>query len=351
MSVRVQRVKTTLANRPPRGRSATSRRRRRLRRVASQEDAACRVPSCLKLYARALLAPCEADAGACVPDTFTTNSFRSRVFARGSLAAGSTGIGFICVNPRAFAQTSASVIAGTHSQASYAGTTIDNNDATVGVDGFASNSQITLSSSTVQKRIVGVGLRVRYSGTELDCAGTAYALYQPSAVTLNGYNSSNMAGLQECTVTPITTQRKWITVNWRPVDESDYSFDAGVDGATATVAGTVILGIIVDGMVAGSTCYWEVVGHYEYIGDVANKKPSEADVSVLSAVQTVAANVARRTPPALTQQFHSVAMEWAQRAGVALGRAGIAALGRALMPASSRGSNFISSMQRLAIEL
>jgi len=138
---------------------------------------ALKVSDCSMRYMAALCNPFLAEPGACVPcDLFPLPSQKIRAFTRGSFQLSTShGVGFILAAPcsanntAALAFTTAGSIFDT---GTLVNSTITNNQTQLLAGLPYTTAQV---SALVQARVVSMGLRIRYAGTEASRSGTIVA--------------------------------------------------------------------------------------------------------------------------------------------------------------------------------
>jgi hypothetical protein len=200
---------------------------------------------CTKDYALALIDPWSCPRAPCVPDNITLPSFKFAVRTRGQFQIGLLGTGFVYVNPyipyggfssgfaTANSYNSANVFPGVVTGSAPFGT-----DSTL--------TRLQFSSGQNQSRLVGSGLRIRYTGTELTRSGQAVTFR--SSTNSNLFETTPMAltdflDNRECTTAIV--DRDWHYAIFRPAvatdlaygnpvgEETNYALFVGVFGATA----------------------------------------------------------------------------------------------------------------------
>jgi len=281
---------------------------------------ALKVSDCSMRYMAALCNPFQAEPGACVPcDLFPLPSQKIRAFTRGSFALGTGGVGFILAAPcsannaPALAFTQAPSVFGT-------GTPVD--AAIVGNQTqFLAGLPYTIAQvgTTVQSRVVSMGLRIRYSGAEGTRSGTiiAYEDQDHQGLGSPGGTSTNYNSIQ--LNTSAMASRPSGDGSWdatvcssgpcTPVELEFTNPGAYPHSITQTINAAGYLLIMVNG-VAGQTYDFECFEHIEYIGtNVAAKTPSNADTDqygkIIQASKEIA-NVKPLTPssgPGLFERF------------------------------------------------
>lgn len=225
----------------------------------------CKVSECTLRYLAVLAEPW-LPLRVCLPMPPCLPSTKYASFIRGNAVINASGYAFVAVSPANMCNSTNAAV--TFSTGTYGGTTIDTNSATAGVSAALSNapnSLATYAASLLQWRIVAVGLRVRYSGTELNRAGDFFCLVEPDHVNMDAYSAALMGNYHSCSVEPVT--RGWHTVVWHPIDANDYMYksDSSMPG-TATDSGDAPMAIAIGGGVPNESLYFEVFCHYEVIG-------------------------------------------------------------------------------------
>lgn len=225
--------------------------------------------------------PFNAEKETYVPAYPARPSRKCTAFARGSMATSSTtGVGYLVTtgnicNDQAggYVTTSANTILATGAVPDSTGT---------GVSLWSFNSDYASStfgsgSGYAQQRLVALGIRVRYAGSELNRGGTIYALEHPLHKSLGSNTFANLASFESCYKGPVQSN-KWTEVSYHFLDPEDFAYNSagyptgwsGVPLAIAIVAPSATTSISFD---------WEAVVHYEIIGaNVRGKSPSFSDI-------------------------------------------------------------------------
>jgi hypothetical protein len=217
-----------------------------------------------------------------------------------------------CTNNLASIYVTDSTFAGTTLSAGAVGTSALFNTA----NAYASGAFIPASSSTdgMVGRIVAVGLRVRYIGSELNRSGLVYGLVHPAHASLHSYTIPNMTAYRECIRRPVS--RAWTTLVASAVnfDESTYPDVSDLialgtspynqaqleatfpfsTGSSVTSSnpnlGAFIMAFAVTGT-EGNLYEWELITHQELIGSQVQNavSPSHSDQVGLSHIIEVKA--------------------------------------------------------------
>lgn len=271
-----------------------------------------RMTSCAAHYAAAIGAPFSPQAiGACVPTFPARPSYKVHSRITGVFSVG-TNIGYVaiaptCTNNLASIYYTDTNFAGTSLSASATGVSPMSNSA----NAYASGAFIPASSAIdgMVGRIVSVGLRVRYVGTELERSGLVYGLVHPAHASLHSYTVPQLTAYRECIRRPVT--RNWTTIVASAVNfeesvypdvsdlialgvspfnqaqlEACFPFSTGSPVTTSNpTLGAFIMAIVVTGS-TGNTYEWELITHQELIGPQVQNAvtPSHSDQIGLSNV-------------------------------------------------------------------
>jgi len=143
------------------------------------------IPECSIHYIDSLFDPFDTPAGVCIPcDLFPLPSQKVKTTFRGVGNLGTTGYGWVAVNPTlandvASIQVTSTASVGGSSTVLSAYTNIG-----TGMFTMLPYAAADFSGGSVQGRIVAVGIRVRYSGTELNRSGLYVACEEQDMQTL-----------------------------------------------------------------------------------------------------------------------------------------------------------------------
>jgi len=167
------------------------------------------VSHCATHYAAVLSLPFDAEHGACVPaELFPLPSQKVTVTTRGTFALGTSGFGYVemspcVVNDQTAVGFSTATSVGTSSTTFGTYTNLGSQNFT-GLP-YASAS---LTSNSVQARIVGYGLRARYAGSLMNRNGTAFIYEEPDHQNLNTISFDTIASYGAAKQIDVT--------NWTP---------------------------------------------------------------------------------------------------------------------------------------
>jgi len=286
---------------------------------------ALKVSNCSMRYMAALCNPFQAEPGACVPcDLFPLPSQKIRAFTRGSFACGVGGVGFILAAP--CAANDAPAIA--YTQAASPMTV--NDPVNAGITGGGTQFlaglpyNIVQVNGAVQARVVSMGIRIRYAGTEAGRSGTI-ACYEDQDHIGQGTPGGALTNFNSVQLnTSATVSRPSGDGGWDacvcssgPVTPVELEFVARTypHSVTQTLNAAGYLLIMVNGIV-GDKYDFECFQHIEYIGtNVAAKTPSHADTDqygkIIQSAKEIA-NVRPLTPasgPSLWDRFSAKVSE------------------------------------------
>jgi len=146
---------------------------------------------------------------------------------------------------------------------------------------------VSATDQGIQYRVVCAGLRIRYTGTELNRGGIIHAIEEPAHASLNDFGINQVTAYEShfrCAVT-----RDWCTLTYTPVNtiEMDYTPDFYSQGTEPTYTTDLnhYMGFIVQGTNAAAPFEYEAIALLEVIGSqVRDLKPASADMAGLSAV-------------------------------------------------------------------
>jgi len=235
-------------------------------------------------YAHSLADPFT-DYQACIPDYPALFTGRIHTFAKGTVstgAAGSTGFGFIVIDPSRGVVSDGSAVK-LNTAASVL--TFVNLTAGANLASFNSNSNYATSgigtAQLAQYRVVSCGLRIRYIGAELNRGGILVGMHHPAHFSLHGYNISGLDAYSESSRLPVI--REWSSVVYHPVDTDDLDWQSTFPTFTpASTDSSYYMGFLIQAPdTSGATPMtfeWEAHWNYELSGPtVLNKEVSHVD--------------------------------------------------------------------------
>jgi len=260
-------------------------------RAGSGPQHQVRLSGCAKDYARALVNPFDGPL-ACVPSFPVVMTRKVRVWSKGSFATGTGSYGWIVSDPSWNVANTNGVFATDATYAGVAATGI-NLVAGAGITAFQSNSDYVVAqigTQLVQYKVVAHGLRIRYTGTELNRGGTIVAFSDPSHNSLQARTYANFQA--ELTSRQFPFGREWINVLYKPVVTSDLNTTGLFPTFTpATNDPTFYNGFFINSAVAGSPFEFECYTLFEFEGaPVRGQTASHADPAGFAAVQSATLN-------------------------------------------------------------
>lgn len=257
------------------------RNQRKIPRTAAHDS----LSPCVRDYATALVDPFDGPL-TCIPSSFPPiPSWKTRVWCRGTLSTGTNGIGFAFVNPKnIFVNNTGSILT---SGVTYAGTGFPNSAADVGTIQNATNAPYAAAAISdanplgVQFRMVSVGVRCWYTGSELNLQGEMISFRQPDNNSAAGLTTTQLLQFGSTRRAQVTSERATLECRWIPTKPSELEFQGTIDGVGS-------MGITVTGPASSANIFgFEVFGICEYIGaTVTSRSPSHADPAGFAAVLT-----------------------------------------------------------------
>lgn len=246
---------------------------------------------CLTQYALALVNPFDENArGACVPTFPSMPSMKSYSFQRLDTVIGLNGYAYVVARPDA----ANNIQCAAYTNSTYPGTAVTSFSATnsATIDVFTHNGpfdNLDFAPNLVQWRLVGLGLRVRYSGTELNRSGRISTLEHPNHQDFVGFTPNDVMGFDNAV--PVDFDRRWHCCTYQPIFPVEMNYSVGT-AIAGTSAGNYFLAITLNG-VAGQSISIEYVQHAEYIGSPARgKTPNTSDPSLTQQIASKIGSVA-----------------------------------------------------------
>jgi len=249
-----------------------------VKRVAKSQPRKKRIISegerCALEYAASLADPFDLSLAPCIPSSPSIPSSKRCCWAKGTGVIGTSGVGWIYGIPVVANDSNflyVSDVGSTGSSFSTVdGTSIMNNSQLTGLD-------IAGDTDGARIRIVSFGIRIRYTGTQLNMGGTAVAFEHPIHDTLTGLAMSDLLAYGRSSSQQF--DRKWISTTYTPSYDLENQYGSNPYGYT----NNNFLGIMCTG-VAGMTFEFEAVVHYEAIGEFVRNK-SKSPVAPVEAQQ------------------------------------------------------------------
>jgi hypothetical protein len=272
-------------------------------------------------YFRQLTNPFHNEAPVGIPDQYAVSSQKLMVVSRGMFSVGTNGVGYIAVRPEiGIANNDWNSGANdfrfvTHTNNLFTGTEVGHPLPGVGVVSAYSNSPYTaamLNTPSRKMRVVSCGIKVQYTGTELNMAGSYYASRNPNN------DATPFETLDEMRAYRLSSQhnvtREPCVVTYTPMDPDDYQYktydeisrNGDYYAPLARTCPVISPMIWVYGAVPGVSFIFEVAAQYELIGSNIPLTPTRsAPQDVGRIVSAVNANAPARTVERTVQQAAS----------------------------------------------
>jgi len=284
------------------------------------------ISPCSVNYAKVLADPwmVNGPSDICLPDTNSVSSFKFQTRNRGTMTCNAEGFGFITLDPIALANAALVSILFSNSGTGGVGTQIVPATGVpawcAGINSnspFEGSSPPTAPTNIPLMRCVVAGVRIRYSGTELNRGGTIVCYKSKTLTTSETASNASVASvLQLNTSNAIPVDRKWHGISWTPNDETDANYiPIGTPWDVIAQSSTKNMAILVKS-VAGNTFDFDVAGYFEAIpystaGNTAappSVSRSESDVEGYSFIKSVYAGAADNiSGPGLWNLFQTAA--------------------------------------------
>jgi hypothetical protein len=279
------------------------------------------IPECTRHYAQALADPFSLNADVCIPDTHSVPSKKAKFILRGAGSTQANKLGYIFANPFYVANDYLQIIDGgdTKEMATISCTdgtgsltyvdVLHNDTSPNGIEvtptlrapyrlaDYDSSPTGVPQATTIgaQVRVVGAGLRVRYTGTKLNEGGTILIAKRQDGESFDNFTYDSISAIMNTQVRQFGN--KWHQVSYTPVQPDDYDYCR--NGAFGSTEGAPVLtaaeckkaarhhlGFVIKSAAASQPFEWEYVVHIEFLGKIIdNISRSHSDIVGLSAVR------------------------------------------------------------------
>lgn len=211
---------------------------------------------CSVSYALALSDPWDCPTPPCIPDNITLESFKFSVRARGTANVGTGGVGFVGINPfNPYALSLGNTYTGVATNSTFAGTTFL--PSALGVDLIPTDASQPYTNAVGYDqayRVVGCGLKVCYSGNEMNRQGMWTLARDPSNSPIpSGTANNGLLLFRETASVPV--DKHWHACLYKPATASDVTYaprGLDIDG-TATGTNLFYSGPSMIAMLSGGT--------------------------------------------------------------------------------------------------
>jgi hypothetical protein len=232
----------------------------------------------------------------CVPNYPTLKTRRQKVFMRGSFNTFADGTALMALSPLRIANnypTTASnacpLFVSNGVTTAPAFPSMDLGAALPGgFTAFNWNSDYAIASITLPTftyRVVGCGLRLRYTGTEMNRGGTIHFVEEPNHQSLGSATLAQISAYESYFRVPVT--RDWSTLVYTPVLPFELDMQADSQESNGQYSGHY-MGCLIACPATSVSFEWEVVGLYELSGPtVRDQVYSETDIRGFEMIQNV----------------------------------------------------------------
>jgi hypothetical protein len=176
-----------------------------------------------------------------IPSFPSLPSLKVKTWAKGTFqTSGTTGFGFIAVDPRAAVVNDTDSVM--YSTSAYAHSHVRNTglgSVSAATNAPYTTAQISAAADALSYRVVASGLRIRYIGTELNRGGYKIGLRDPTGSTLADRNIPAFEA--ETQAVRFSVDRKWTTITYQPWQSNllEFAQSLGVGGSVPDAATVV----------------------------------------------------------------------------------------------------------------
>jgi hypothetical protein len=312
-----------------------------------------RLSECSTQYALAISNPWRANSP-CIPDLISIPSIKLRTVNRGTFNLGTSSTGWVLVKPQSLiynngaSWTNTGLGAGSYPPAILCtsatfpdtgfGFQAGLGTITTGITQSSGNSPFNtdylIANAAIKYRLVGCGIKVTYTGTELDLGGRCATLNFKGADGLMfspGDATLSLDTLLRDPLNPVVSEkssRKMHFVNFFPTSQQEFGYRSLTDVVTTAARTTSTknlvdgyqLAIAIAGAKPGVSYMYEIIAHFEIIGPVGpnvygnaqNFTKSESDPIGLASVANVSGQQLQTTmddPDSYSANFHRMALK------------------------------------------
>jgi len=253
-------------------------------------------PSCAVHYLQALENPFTLEHPACIPDLHSVPSKKVRAIARSTFAVGINGDGCAVLCPHTKVNSGVSYITTTSAFPSSGGATVVPVPNGVGITNnliaklpYDSSAFAVITSGGIEGRVVGSGIRIRYTGREIDRSGQIVAFRDPDNENVAAIKTFQQLRDLESSQT-FDVSRDWTYCHYKPCrpDEYEYSRNgesSGVEPIPGGISCRLSMGFVIIGATPLSGFECEVVTFVEYVGNIDNVSHTHSDITSMSLIR------------------------------------------------------------------
>lgn len=253
-----------------------------------------RLSPCALAYARVQLDPFDASLKnnmPCIPDLLSVPSQKVSTLVRGGITVGTGGVGVLSVSP--LNNTVEGILAASTTPAFSGGTVVPAFNSA----GMQTHNDIRLpwpdTATKPKTRLVGCGVRIRYTGTELNRGGQIFGAVDPGFGTFTGNPVSEILTRPETVLHVV--DRRWKTIAFRATDPEYTQYTEASYGLNKVGNNKIIF--IIYGT-PGNTFEFEIIRFFEAISSavtgalsVTNVTKSDSDITGMSIIRDYASSI------------------------------------------------------------
>lgn len=246
----------------------------------------------------------------CIPDTLVLPSMKFKVQQRGTFAAGVSGTGFVAtaIERTIFADLNSvysTTTAYNGGQNIVVGSTLIEVIPTASVQSTFTSTSPTVTDGATQFRLVGGGLRVTYSGPNLQMGGNM-TIYKSPGQYLVGSVPIALLNSQQ-TSAYLSVDHRDHAVCYAPDSTIQVSYENVAQFTSRIPSNSFNMIICVSGAPPTVTFLWEMVAYWEVVGTQAVQPTrSHADpVGMGAVISSLPTKIAKSPPKAVHQQTFS----------------------------------------------